>query len=94
MKIVLTVDVTQDDINNGVAGDPWGCPVAMAVRRLVGESQVEVVEDEISIGGSIYSNPPEVKDFVFSFDTLGASSVDPMSFELVIEETEDDEVPF
>lgn len=32
------INVTQEDINNGKSGSPWSCPIALAGKRVFGNS--------------------------------------------------------
>lgn len=73
-----TFRVTQEDIENGKAGDECRCPVALCLRRHF--ESVEVCDDTLSIDGQKYLSPDKVCSFVGKFDAQKA--VEPFEFEL------------
>jgi hypothetical protein len=77
-----TINVTQDDIDNGNVGDACACPVALALRRAFKTGGYDFyVEDKcMFVNNYAYFNPPEVKNFIVNFDH--GIKVEPFSFEL------------
>jgi hypothetical protein len=69
----MKIDVTQEDIALGQAGDPWNCPIALAARRAFGRGSVRVGGYEIRAwdGRKIehYLLPLEARRFQLRFDT-------------------------
>ena len=63
----VELDVTQKDIDRGVAGDPWECPLARAFNRAVKKRKCEV-GDSIGIGDVNYITPSKLLKFIKSFD--------------------------
>jgi hypothetical protein len=47
----MKITVTDEDIRDGIPGDPWNCPVALAVKRATGEDKVSVARYSIFIWG-------------------------------------------
>lgn len=86
----LTVNVTSDDIKNGVRKDPRCCPIARAVNRTLDiEDGVEVYEfyiqtDDYTITGygdihrEIYALPKNAVEFICDFDS--SKPVEPFEF--------------
>jgi hypothetical protein len=79
----IKVEVTQADIDKGVRHDPFGCPVALAVRRTirrraaVGQSMLYVWFGEQQHDGRLIT---AVAEFVTFFDA--GLPVSPFSFTL------------
>lgn len=73
----LVVRVTQDDINNGVPGNPHLCPIARAVRR-AGRERVSVDNDEIVTRSKTFDLPTEAVRFLCRFDA--SRPVKPFTF--------------
>ena len=85
--MTLHIRVTQRDIDRGVQGGSFRCPVALAVRRALKADTVWVREVIIvTKAGSqqTYATPPEVEGFVESYDSaiLEFESPRPFSFTL------------
>ena len=83
--MTLHIRVTQRDIERGVQGDSFRCPMALAVRRALKADTVWVREVIIvTKAGSqqTYATPPEVEGFVESYDSaiLEFESPRPFSF--------------
>jgi len=81
------IRVTQRDINRGVQGDSFQCPVALAIKRALKAAAVWVREVIIVTKGrsrQTYATPPEVEGFLESFDSaiLEFESPRPFSFTL------------
>lgn len=90
---MLTIYVTQDDIDKGTRGDGASCPVAIAIeRRCPGMVDVEVDDGSIEIDGDAddfyyHLTPPAITgEFIRRFDEQGPSGVLPFSFELDLPE--------
>jgi hypothetical protein len=70
------VNVTDDDIRNGLSGDCQRCAVALALRRATGDEDAGVYEDSLNGGGFLVvhgreiRSPREVCDFIYAFDGL------------------------
>lgn len=80
MMTALTIHVTQADIDLGQARDCYGCPIAIAVGRTVGE-EASVGADMILCGTRAFTLPPKARAFIRDFDKYEA--VQPFTFELV-----------
>ena len=91
MSTVL-IEVTQEDIDHGVPGDPCGCPIALAISRATGHYVVvgtlgyddyRVCFDEGSLDGYLDVLPERAKAFASMFDADDHSlPVEPISFEI------------
>lgn len=64
----LTIEVTQEDIDQGTPGDCENCPVARPIRRIFPNCSVKVEGDVIEIDGSTVGAPEKVESFVYEFD--------------------------
>ena len=72
------IKVTQEDINNGVRGSAYSCPIANACAResiFVGVGDVII---RFKPNGAIIHTPESVKKFVKKFDK--GKSVEPFNF--------------
>lgn len=66
------IEVTQEDINNGIPGESCGCPIALALKRM-GCRNVEVHHEfvefdygtDLQVRGSL---PDIAKEFIITFD--------------------------
>lgn len=66
-----TIDITQDDINNGIQGNPYRCPLALACQR-AGLRDPYVARDHLEAGGDIiYEFSAAVAGFIRDFDLYG-----------------------
>ena len=87
----MKIDVTQEDIDNGVPRCRVNCAIAIALRRQVqGCSFVAVDEDLISVImndklSATWSTPDIAADFIRHFDIKAI--VEPISFELEFDDT-------
>lgn len=81
MKII-TVRVTQDDIDRGVRGSTTDCPVARALCRAVPNAFIRVWKDVAFVRIHRVEIPPKVRRFIHDFDDYRA--VKPFSFEIDI----------
>lgn len=84
----MKIEVTQQDIDNGVPGDAESCPVALACQRTIpGCHDLTVGDDtiEFDIDGDAmaFDLPAEVATFVHRFDCKDA--VAPFAFDLDVE---------
>jgi hypothetical protein len=75
-----TINVTQEDIDNGNNADACACPVALALRRSFKVDDIWVQPYEMSANGHVYMNPSKVRDFINNFDR--GMKVKPFKFEL------------
>src|SRR5215467_12479950 len=81
------IRVTQRDIDRGLQGDSYRCPVALAMKRVFKANTVWVREIIIVSKGrsqQTYVTPPEVEGFLESYDSaiLEFESPRPFSFTL------------
>lgn len=81
-EVVVRVDVTAEDIANGVRIDCAKCPVARAARYATGRNDVEASQGGISIGEMIFAAPHRVAEFISYFDR--GSRVYPFAFDLTL----------
>ena len=83
----IKVEVTQEDINNGVRQDGDNCPIACALKRLVKSPEVED-DIEFDLDGIRYVAriPDKASEFISKFDN--AVNVLPFSFEIEAKEKE------
>jgi hypothetical protein len=69
-----TVQVEQWQIDEGVAGSCYYCPVALALVKATGDKDANVVEQEwrlyLSVWGRLMPAPESVRHFVRRFDAL------------------------
>ncbi len=83
----VRIRVTKGDIEAGVQGNSFRCPVALAVRRAFKADEVWVREIIIVTKGRLRRTcvaPPEVQDFLERFDSaiLEFESPKPFTFTL------------
>ena len=83
----MRITVTRKDIEEGVQGNSFHCPVALAVRRALKADTVWVREIIIvtkAESQQTFVSPPEVEDFVERYDSaiLEFESPQPFSFNL------------
>ena len=83
----MRIRVTRKDIEEGVQGNSFHCPVALAVKRAFRADSVWVREIIIVTKGRLRRTcvaPPEVEDFIERFDSaiLEFESPKPFSFTL------------
>lgn len=81
----VTIEVTQDDIDNGVQDDRCECPVAMAMTRMFRGKKVTVWWEHVTIGISpSFDLPEEVSEFIIAFDKVtDRNELDPDELKLV-----------
>lgn len=76
----LTVEVTQEDIDQGECGVPTNCPIARAIRRVTKHEYVSVGSWSAGVGPLIVNLPYDAIRFVEEFDSR--HTVKPFRFEL------------
>lgn len=89
MSKTLHIQVTQEDIDNGVRGTNNQCPIALAVRRQTGKpivrvmdryitlaDEADVYENSIDLHMELYTLPWEAQDFIRVFDSNGTEVED------------------
>ena len=78
----FTIDVTQEDINDGKQKSYWKCPIALALKRKTGKDYF--VSYMVSLSNDIESKlvpiPPLAADFIRAFDA--GRPVHPFTFEI------------
>lgn len=82
--MLKTINVTQEDINNGKPGEPSYCPIALAAQRVIPE-RVRVRTRIMNIGKygeTVVSLPIVAVEFVEDFDAH--CKVQPFSFEITV----------
>ena len=92
MPKTVTINVTQEDIDQGLMCAPYRCPISLAIKRTL-------KIDYVSVGGSggVWVKrcdcgscphkaklPSEAYDFMCRFDSMGCSAVKPLVFDLTI----------
>lgn len=84
----MRVEVSQEDIDNGVPGRPYSCAVALAVRRADGGWVSFVGSSEVRLRDHAWCSLPEhVQQFIIDFDH--GRRVEPFAFDLKCKETSD-----
>ena len=78
----MKVDVTEEDLRAGIAGNRCYCPVARALKRAFSTENVNVNYNNIRVVDKLYASPPEVQAFVRNYDNLGGETPKPFSFEV------------
>jgi len=80
----VRVHVYQEHIDRGYPHSATNCPVALAIRDVVGTQDVSVIPDVAYVGtifkGQRFDLPEEVSEFIFEFDADG--DVAPFEFEM------------
>ena len=67
--MIYRIDVTQEDINCGLRGGSYSCPIALAVKRATKRDKVAVGLRDICVSYGIYTPLPlEAQRFVRDFD--------------------------
>ena len=63
------IQVTKEDIAKGIPQKEASCPIARAVRRVVGHRKVEVnYAGEILVDNKEYETPANILGFITNFD--------------------------
>jgi hypothetical protein len=81
---MIKVSVTQEDINNGIPRDAFGCPVVLAIKRATSSTSVEVDGEFIIVDERRVTAPCSVDAFVTDFDGTSLR-VKPVVAEFVFE---------
>lgn len=77
----ITIDVTQDDIGDGTAGECTRCPIAIAACRALADfCMVDAFTISIFRSGASYPVPPEAWKFMEAFDA--GLPIKPFRFEV------------
>jgi hypothetical protein len=78
----LHIEVTAEDIEQGHPNDPLSCPVARAIKRVMGRPHVwvSVGDDEVCFDDTDIELPLFVAMFVMEFDD--GEDVVPFAFDL------------
>lgn len=88
-SVVVSVEITAEDIAQGIEGDCEACPVARALGRATGDG-VSVDSDVIVFHGRharqhfSMNTPKEFAIFITRFDGFGAEHVEPFSYDLTL----------
>jgi hypothetical protein len=79
---MITVNVTANHIARGVKKSRCYCPIALALRETFGQNSDPRVDKVYLALGTLttYQAPPEVRDFIDTFDATGWGK--PFSFQL------------
>jgi hypothetical protein len=85
----MKIAVNRNDIAQGMPGNGWRCPVALAIARdlgchtMVGEGWAVTVAPDFTVASDFRSLdlPPEVQTWIRKFDR--GETVEPFEFELV-----------
>jgi len=87
----MKINVTEEDIKNGMPGDCHNCAISQALKRYFktpqtcteiegGDIVLKVNDKKYEVN---YKNESDVLDFIFDFDQVdGWSKVKPISFEI------------
>lgn len=78
----MNIEVTQVDIDLGVANSPCKCPLARAVRRHPKMRKSEIYLSGIRRGKKLIKLPFQAQKFIMDFDNW--KPVKPFKFELKI----------
>lgn len=83
----MKINVTNEDIKKGTCRSPWGCPVALAIKRAVGKraENVTIGIYYVHATPSFKSArlPAKVIQFIYDFDCM--RDVKPIKFDLNLE---------
>lgn len=85
MSRTVTINVTQEDIDNGKRRTAYGCPVWLALSRVFPGKSIATDSHSGSIGFWYFDTPRAVSAFINMFDAGdfdAGDSVSPFSFEL------------
>jgi len=89
----MKVQVTQSDINHGTVCDEEECPIALAIRRILGKDAAEhgiaVKGDSVLINFQRHSLPWSAIQFIQDFDSK-STEVKPFTFEIGYQELDND----
>jgi hypothetical protein len=79
----MIIEVTQQDIDNGVQCSSVRCPIALAAQRQIGCRWVSVGPNHLDTGHKRVPLPANARAFEYAFD-LG-DPVQPFSFEIALD---------
>jgi len=76
---MITIEVTQRDIDKGTRGSPYYCPVALAIAQYLGvhpdeEAQVQVITNTVNIPDLAYNRDPRVAGWLPRFQIYNLDS--------------------
>ena len=78
----ITIDVTSEDIERGSDSSCFFCPIALAARRVLKTTNVEVFRKRIEINDRAYRLPLVARMFIVAFDSRKIELIKPFTFEL------------
>ena len=83
----MKFEITKEDIENGVPGDTFKCPAALAIKRnLFPNAEVRVGTYIVTIDGYLFKTPFRLFRFIAEFDSFPPTRVrdeiELISFEL------------
>lgn len=91
--MILTVTVTQDDINDGHRGNPRYCPISLALSKLGPSANISVTHRCIwyTFNNRNEAVPlePHLMEWVMNYDRKGKDSVHPITFNIFIDNAHD-----
>lgn len=78
----VKINVTKDDIKQGIQQDSESCAIALRVKKLVKKQYRDDVSviNPIEIGNYISCGNKKMEKFIYDFDTLPKEKVKPVSF--------------
>jgi len=85
--MIIEVDVTADDIEQGVAKSAGYCPIARAARRAF-HQPISVYDNYMSTRNVHMEMPREAKDFVRTFDLGWRTVCQPFKFVIDTDQVE------
>ncbi len=78
------ITVTQADIDAGKRECAQWCPIALALRRLTPETDIEVDSTLIRVGWESATPPESAAKFIVEYDEWGPREVAPLTFDLEV----------
>ncbi len=66
--MIVSLSVTQEDIDNGIKSSPTKCPVALALTRAMKKDNCAMGISRIILSGELKNTPQAILDFVYDFD--------------------------
>jgi hypothetical protein len=85
----MRIRVTQQDIDQGVQGINFRCPVARAIKRVFKATEVWAREIIIVTKAGVkqtFATPPEVQDFIERYDSAVLEFESPRPFSFTLEQ--------
>lgn len=81
LGMIMVINVTAEDISNGIPGSACYCPIALAIKRIKPSYyNATVGEMTILAGSNFFFMPSDAMNFIKRFDS--ALKVEPFSFEV------------